>query len=331
MKKSIQNTIVIFFLSVFSHLTYSGSYEINDASFLGGKVGYGYANNQDSHSTISNGAIVGLYGGLYITGNISIDLGYQYHIVPSSSDGTNVNVSFIESGVRYDFYQKHDLYFYGRVGVGQWGMSTEYQQKSINDTGFSPIVEVGSVYKLSNNVEVNIGYQYINHIGSSKTGTYNSHGLISGLRFHLGKGNDTTVVVNPTDVIKKEKLPLQDRQTSLHTPIKHHYPALNFAFDSDEVNGGDAHANYHKLLERLKKDKSLRIKVIGYTDSKGADQYNFALSKRRAISLAKWLEANGINKEQVSVEGRGGSNFLATNLTPEGRALNRRVELIMVK
>jgi outer membrane protein OmpA-like peptidoglycan-associated protein len=73
-------------------------------------------------------------------------------------------------------------------------------------------------------------------------------------------------------------------------------------------------------------DKTL-IEVAGHTDSTGSDQYNQALSERRAQSVGSYLQSQGINQQRIITVGGGEAHPVASNDTPEGRQLNRRVEL----
>jgi outer membrane protein OmpA-like peptidoglycan-associated protein len=69
------------------------------------------------------------------------------------------------------------------------------------------------------------------------------------------------------------------------------------------------------------------IAVQGYTDSTGSASYNERLSERRAASVANYIESIGVNGSRVETIGYGESNPRASNATPSGRQLNRRVEI----
>ncbi|MFK0089314.1 OmpA family protein [Pseudomonas sp. NPDC090755] len=102
--------------------------------------------------------------------------------------------------------------------------------------------------------------------------------------------------------------------------------AVMFAFDSAELTEG-ARGQLQGLMGKLN-DASVRsVKVIGHTDSEGADAYNQALSERRAASVAEYLISQGLAPSKVTSQGRGESQPVADNGTEEGRAQNRRVEL----
>lgn len=75
-------------------------------------------------------------------------------------------------------------------------------------------------------------------------------------------------------------------------------------------------------------DQSL-VDIVGHTDSSGGDAINQPLSERRAISVADALIRAGIQRERLYVAGVSSRNPVASNATPEGRAQNRRVEILI--
>lgn len=88
-------------------------------------------------------------------------------------------------------------------------------------------------------------------------------------------------------------------------------------------------AALHDLDESIKA-KGVRvvdINVIGHTDSDGSEEYNQALSIRRAESVRDYMVSEGVDPSIIDVSGEGESNPVASNATKEGRAENRRVEI----
>lgn len=71
------------------------------------------------------------------------------------------------------------------------------------------------------------------------------------------------------------------------------------------------------------------IEVIGHTDNSGSAAYNQDLSQRRAVSVANVLRESGVPNARIAAYGRGEDQPIASNLTPEGRSANRRVEIII--
>jgi outer membrane protein OmpA-like peptidoglycan-associated protein len=75
-------------------------------------------------------------------------------------------------------------------------------------------------------------------------------------------------------------------------------------------------------------DKTL-LEVAGHTDNTGDDAYNQSLSERRASSVSQYLQSHGINGQRLIAVGGGEGHPVASNDTPDGRQLNRRVELTL--
>lgn len=86
-----------------------------------------------------------------------------------------------------------------------------------------------------------------------------------------------------------------------------------------------------EAAETLKSNPNVKVEVNGYCDSIGTAAYNLKLSQRRAEAVAGYPEDKGIPASQVIPQGFGKTHFVATNSTAEGRAENRRVELMPVQ
>jgi outer membrane protein OmpA-like peptidoglycan-associated protein len=74
---------------------------------------------------------------------------------------------------------------------------------------------------------------------------------------------------------------------------------------------------------------TLRLEIEGHTDSVGTEVFNQALSERRAETVRNYLIQQGVPEPSTSAIGFGKSRPVAPNETPEGRQLNRRVELVV--
>jgi outer membrane protein OmpA-like peptidoglycan-associated protein len=83
------------------------------------------------------------------------------------------------------------------------------------------------------------------------------------------------------------------------------------------------------VLQVIKDQPGVRIHIVGHTDRIGSDAYNLKLSQRRADSVATYLAQNGVPRQNITTDGRGKSDPVASNATAEGRAQNRRVEITL--
>ncbi|MBU1678456.1 MAG: OmpA family protein [Bacteroidetes bacterium] len=81
----------------------------------------------------------------------------------------------------------------------------------------------------------------------------------------------------------------------------------------------------------LSGNKSLKVEIVGNTDNTGSDKYNYDLSKKRADFVQNFLVSKGVDAANVSVKSEGAKSPLTDNATADGKALNRRVEINVVK
>ncbi len=103
---------------------------------------------------------------------------------------------------------------------------------------------------------------------------------------------------------------------------------VHFDFNKAKIRPGDA-AILDDAVEILKAHPDVNIDVNGYCDAIGGVEYNLKLSQRRAAAVATYLEDHGIALlSRLIPQGFGKTDFVASNDTDEGRAQNRRVELV---
>ena len=84
-----------------------------------------------------------------------------------------------------------------------------------------------------------------------------------------------------------------------------------------------------KVAETLKELPSTRVRITGYTDNVGSLASNRLLSTQRANAVSEYLQQKGISASRIIAKGVPLADYVATNKTEEGRALNRRVEIII--
>lgn len=89
-----------------------------------------------------------------------------------------------------------------------------------------------------------------------------------------------------------------------------------------------AQARLNEAAKALQAD-GRSITIVGHTDSVGSDEMNQALSLKRAEAVRLYLTTHGVAADKVKAEGAGETQPIADNSTPDGRASNRRVEIIL--
>ena len=110
------------------------------------------------------------------------------------------------------------------------------------------------------------------------------------------------------------------------------YRNLNLASGATFEQGGSTLSSEGKaavaaLLVEFEGEEINHVVVEGYTDDRGASEYNQYLSEQRADAVKAELVANGVNVDMIETIGYGESNPVADNATRDGRAKNRRVEI----
>jgi outer membrane protein OmpA-like peptidoglycan-associated protein len=101
-----------------------------------------------------------------------------------------------------------------------------------------------------------------------------------------------------------------------------------FAFD-DATLLSSAKQRLDAIADALRASGSEIFLVEGHTDAKGSDSYNIDLSRRRAEAVRSYFLSRGVPPEQIRAYGYGEHRPVASNASPEGRANNRRVEIIL--
>ena len=86
----------------------------------------------------------------------------------------------------------------------------------------------------------------------------------------------------------------------------------------------------NKLFQIMRDTPRMIIKINGHTDSQGEDEYNQALSERRAKAVVEYLIERGISSDRTLYEGFGSTAPIASNNSDDGRQLNRRVEFEVI-
>ena len=100
------------------------------------------------------------------------------------------------------------------------------------------------------------------------------------------------------------------------------------AFDTDSSEIKPAfHTTMDKVAEVLVRYGKTTLTVAGHTDNVGSAAYNQKLSERRALSVARYLEARKVNPVRLSTVGKGESVPIESNASEAGRRANRRVEI----
>ena len=119
-----------------------------------------------------------------------------------------------------------------------------------------------------------------------------------------------------------------DMRNKLITDGKLVTRGITFDSGSDKIKA-ESNGTLKEIALILRENPTVRIKIIGHTDSDGEDAANLTLSKKRAEAVKAALKDQfSIDASRMETDGKGESQAVSPNTTPEGKANNRRVELI---
>jgi OOP family OmpA-OmpF porin len=104
---------------------------------------------------------------------------------------------------------------------------------------------------------------------------------------------------------------------------------IHFEFDKDKIKP-ESFPILDAVSDILVQNPKIRLEIQGHTDSRGSAVYNKKLSDRRAASVLKYLVAKGIDAGRLTSFGYGLERPIADNKTDQGRALNRRVQFVLI-
>ena len=158
-------------------------------------------------------------------------------------------------------------------------------------TDYSYFAEKQGYYSVSNKIDVPVDSSY-------KEVTVN----IKLLSVHYMAGSDTSIILNN----------------------------IFFDFDKFELKP-ESYIELDRVEKFLQDNQEVKVEISAYTDSIGSGEYNLTLSQKRAESVVGYLVSKGIPEVRLIAKGYGREKPVASNETEEGRALNRRVEMKIIK
>lgn len=135
---------------------------------------------------------------------------------------------------------------------------------------------------------------------------------------------------NPDKMTENEISRMRSVLNSIHTEeVLFISDKINFAVSSATILP-NSYDELDKIIKIIMK-KKVRVRIEGHTDVQGTASFNQTLSMKRAESIKKYLVQKGIEANNLEIAGYGSSKPVASNITPAGRSLNRRVEFIIME
>jgi outer membrane protein OmpA-like peptidoglycan-associated protein len=175
-------------------------------------------------------------------------------------------------------------------------------------------------------------------------GIYRPNSKTGQFLFILTPGKNYNITYQQEDHLfysENKEIPMETNYYEIYRPVM--LPAIvvgskitlnNIFFDFDKATlRSVSNVELRNLVNLMKRNPKMKIEISGYTDNKGNDSYNQKLSEERAKAVVNNLTTNGIDVNRMKAKGYGEANPVAPNTktngkdSPEGRQLNRRVEL----
>ena len=160
------------------------------------------------------------------------------------------------------------------------------------------------------------GHSYV--LTGDKQGYTSSRASVSTMEIKRSDPDDTVMVTIFLDTIRNS------------------FSVSNIYYDYDKATlRPESVTSLDSVVNFLKDNPSISVEIYSYTDAKGTQEYNLALSQRRAQSVLDYLEKNGVDRGRMTAKGFGQKNAAAPNEVagkdnPEGRQLNRRTEFRII-
>ncbi|MCD9029703.1 OmpA family protein [Luteimonas sp. BDR2-5] len=329
--------------------------EFDDRWYLTGSVGYNF---QDEDRRTDDTPFGAIGFGKFVSPEWSIDaeLNYQNPGFDSSVDGANRDLNWSQYGISFDF-RRHFISEgrgwnpYVLFGVGYQRAEEEFDAFPSPDSpgkrkdgNLAAKVGAGLQTTFDKRVAVRAEVAYRADFDDNSVAATGSQDW-AGYPHNQEESYFSDIVASVGVVIPLGPPPTPPAPPAPPPPPPAPAPApapapitidlngVNFDFDRSTLRP-DAVAILNEAVEILRRYPELRVEVAGHTDSKGTEQYNQALSERRAKAVYDYLTSNGIDASRlVGPVGYGESRPIAPNTNadgsdnPEGRARNRRTEL----
>jgi len=321
----------------------------DDRLYVAPTLNYTFSDN-DRHADDGWGG--GLALGKPITEHLNMELSLTGSSLDYKTGSGKYDLWGLGVDALYLFNRDADFTPYGVVGLG--ALYTDIPGK--HDAGLMGNIGLGIMKRLTDNISLRADARYRMDGNSTKAFGANDFGdaIISvGLNFALGQKAQPMPKPEPAPAPVAEPAPAPMPEPA-PAPVAQPEPAapalktpqaqqldqaksgdvvvilegVNFEFDPARLRP-DAITILDEAVTVLNRRKDISVDVVGHTDSTGTKQYNQGLSERRAKSVYDYFVNKGIAADRLTTKGYGETKPIASNATREGRAKNRRVELVV--
>jgi outer membrane protein OmpA-like peptidoglycan-associated protein len=182
----------------------------------------------------------------------------------------------------------------------------------------------GIGYDLTRRTVLSVGWRYFatetpDFQGGGPVSRYRSDAVLATVRYGFGRQRMRMVEAGPS----QQPAP-QAEVAAFETVILR---PVNFQFDKSDLTE-PAQETLKELIARFNAHPDLRVTIEGHADAIGSNEYNVALSERRALAVVDFLVASGVKRDNLEIRALGENAPVESNATVDGRATNRRAAFV---
>lgn len=308
--------------------------------YLGGRAGWTAFEDACGDNTLDcndDAFGYGIYGGYQFNSWFALEAGFSDYGKSSArypSEKVSADVKGAEIGIKFTLPVTERLGLYTRLGGAYQDIDKHNSllADEVSSHNWNAFASLGASYRLSQRWSLRAEYQLIDGIGDSNTQQADMHFTSLGLTYHFGQRTVSTNQSTPATTVTPTPIAAPvESITPVHKEVVKEWHTVSlsaqslFEFDSAQMKNS---SELTSLINKLNENKGKSIRIVGHTDSVGSEAYNQKLSEQRAQAVAIYLVNQGINDSLIAIEGRGENAPVADNHTAEGRAKNRRVEVM---
>ncbi|MEF1290807.1 OmpA family protein [Vibrio sp. M260118] len=301
------------------------SMNANAEFYLGGKVGKSWLDDACLSTTQGcddDSTAAGVMAGYQFMDYVSLEAGYDYLGEFTAAGLSDDKVHAFTLAPKLDFSITEMVSLYGKLG----GAYVDYGDK--DDMSF--LGAVGMEVEAHKNLSFRLEYQHLTDVNNDLVRAAVDTATI-GFVYKFGASEQTAA--EPYVAEEKVVEEVVVAEPVVATPVLKTFETQvvdsgAFALNSSELKP-ESKPMLDELVEFMNKYPQSTVEVTGYTDSSGAASYNQSLSEKRAQTIADVLLKEGIDGSRITAKGEGENNPIASNDTREGRAKNRRVEVVV--
>ena len=255
----------------------------------------------------------------------------EFDVIPDGNFSNGYTITFYEDPDNVELTD--DLY------PGTKGLHISFDEGNWYTKGYNNAMDIGGWIEGSSTTKP-VVYGQVNHViiwvQNRRVRMYHQGAKVldmptnihTGTKFNRFRFSGWSTYSTPYVSNLKITTATPDMRSKLLTEGKLVTYGIYFDVNKDVVKA-ESFGTISEIAQTLKENPTVRIKIIGHTDSDGDDAKNLDLSRRRALSVKNTLVNQfGIDASRIQTDGKGETEPLAPNTTSESKAKNRRVEFI---